>query len=216
MKKDLTCIAVVLDRSGSMAPRRNDVVGGFNSFLREQKAQPGDAIVTLVQFDHEYEIVHDGIPLKEVPELTARTYAPRGNTALLDAVGRAINTVGAKLAATKEKDRPGRVICLIVTDGEENASHEFTKEQIKQMILHQREVYNWDFVFLGANVDAFAEASALGVAFSKGFVASVQGVRDLWQGTSHAIRSYRSGVSAHDVWGGGGSQDGESSSGKIH
>jgi hypothetical protein len=157
-------ITVVLDRSGSMGPVVDDTIGGFNRFLQDQQAAPGRATLTLVQFDHEYEFVHQGKPVGEVPPLDRNTYGPRGSTALLDAVGRAIQETGARLEAMPEGSRPGKVIFVILTDGMENASREFTRDRINQMISHQREVYSWDFLFLGANQNAIHAGAQIGIA----------------------------------------------------
>lgn len=163
MKSNLTDITLVIDRSGSMEAIRKDAEGGVNTFIREQAQHPGEALLTLVHFDTEYEFVHKGIPVKRVP---AYKLVPRGNTALLDAVGRAINETGERLAKMAESDRPGLVIFVIVTDGEENSSTEFTKAQIKEKIDQQQTKYNWQFTFLGANQDAFAEAGGMGIHVS--------------------------------------------------
>ena len=160
MRKDLTDITLVVDRSGSMEARREDAQGGINAFVKEQAQEPGEALLSLVQFDDRYEVVHDGVPIDAVPEFELK---PRGTTALLDAVGRAINEAGERLADMDEADRPGLVIFVITTDGLENASREFTKARVKEMIEHQQEKYNWEFTFLGANQDAFAEAGGLGI-----------------------------------------------------
>lgn len=160
MRSDLTDITLVIDRSGSMEAIREDAEGGVNAFVREQAKQPGEALLTLVQFDTQYEFVHEGVPVQQVP---AYRLAPRGRTALLDAVGRAINETGERLAKMAEADRPGLVIFVIVTDGEENASAEFSKAQIKAKIDHQQSQYKWQFTFLGANQDAFAEAGGMGI-----------------------------------------------------
>jgi Mg-chelatase subunit ChlD len=160
MDQNYTDITLIVDRSGSMASIRDDAQGGINTFIKEQAAQPGKCTLTLVQFDQEYNVVVDGKPINEVAEYTL---TPRGSTALLDAVGRAINTTGERLASMREEDRPGLVSVVIVTDGQENASQEFTKERIKQIISHQQDVYNWQFTFLGADQDAFAEADSMGI-----------------------------------------------------
>ena len=160
MKTNLTDITLVIDRSGSMEAIREDAEGGVNAFVREQAQQAGEALLTLVQFDTEYEFVHQGVPVKRAP---AYKLVPRGSTALLDAVGRAINETGDRLAKMAEPDRPGLVIFVIVTDGQENASREFSKAQIKEMIDRQQTEYHWQFTFLGANQDAFAEAGGMGI-----------------------------------------------------
>ncbi len=161
MRTDLTDITMVIDRSGSMESIRSDAEGGINAFINQQKVEPGEALLTLVQFDTEYEFVHSGVPIKQV---TAFTLLPRGSTALLDAVGRAINETGARLAAMNETDRPGLVVFVIVTDGQENSSREFKRKKIREMIQHQQSAYKWQFTFLAANQDAFAEGASMGIA----------------------------------------------------
>lgn len=161
MRDDLTDITMVVDRSGSMGTIRTDAEGGINSFIEQQKQEPGEALLTLVQFNTKYEFVHSGAPIKQVPAFKLQ---PSGTTALLDAVGRAVNETGARLAAMDESQRPGLVVVVIVTDGHENASREFDRAQIRQMIEHQQSVYNWQFTFLAANQDAFAEGQSLGIS----------------------------------------------------
>jgi hypothetical protein len=160
MKSDLTDITLVVDRSGSMEKVREDAEGGVNSFIEQQAKEPGEALLTLVQFDTEYEFLHKGVPITEVPKYQL---VPRGMTALLDAVGRAINETGERLAKMDELDRPGLVIFVVMTDGLENSSKEFSKSDVKAMIERQQEKYNWHFTFLGANQDAFAEAGSMGI-----------------------------------------------------
>lgn len=160
MRTDLTDITLVVDRSGSMEEIKEDAQGGVNAFISRQAQEPGEALFTLVQFDTEYEFVHKGVPISEVAEYEL---VPRGMTALLDAVGRAINETGRRLAAMPEQERPGLVIFVIVTDGHENSSHEFSKARIKAMIERQQDVYNWHFTFLGADQDAFDEAAQMGI-----------------------------------------------------
>lgn len=161
MRSDLTDITLVVDRSGSMQDVQDDAEGGVNSFIESQANLPGEALLTLVQFDTEYEFLHKGVPIQKVPPYKLK---PRGMTALLDAVGRSINETGERLARMKKQDRPGLVVFVIMTDGLENSSVEFKKAQIKQMILEQQNKYNWQFTFLGANQDAFAEAHQMGMA----------------------------------------------------
>ena len=161
MNKDLTDITLIVDRSGSMTSCREEAQNGINHFIKAQKETPGKATLTLVQFDTEYEFVHNGKPINEVGDFSL---VPRGMTALLDSVGRAINEAGKRIESLPEDQRPGLVVFGITTDGQENASHEFTRAKIKEMIEHQRSVYNWQFTFLGANQDAFLEAASLGIA----------------------------------------------------
>lgn len=160
MRPDLTDITLVVDRSGSMQSVRDDAEGGVNSFIVEQANEPGEALLTLVQFDTEYEFLHKGVPISQVPKYEL---VPRGMTALLDAVGRAINETGERLSKMDEQDRPGLVIFVIMTDGQENSSKEFSKAQIKEMVERQQNEYNWQFTFLGANQNAFEEAGGMGI-----------------------------------------------------
>ncbi len=163
MNKQLTEIAYILDRSGSMQPMVESAITGFNSFLKDQQETPGEANFTLVLFDDEYLLHADRSPLTDVRPLDASSYVPRGCTALLDAIGRTINNIGKQLAKTPEKDRPGKVIIAIYTDGYENASTDYTAEKIRKMIRHQTENYGWEFLFLAANEDAIATAASYGI-----------------------------------------------------
>ena len=160
MRPDLTDITLVIDRSGSMQAIRHDAEGGVNAFIADQAKQPGEALLTLVQFDTDYEFIHRGVSVQQLPPYQLE---PRGSTALLDAVGRAILDTGSRLAKMQEEDRPGLVVFVIVTDGEENSRKEFAKDTIKEMITQQQDQYSWQFTFLGANQDAFAEAGGLGI-----------------------------------------------------
>lgn len=193
--KDTTEIIVVMDKSGSMGPRQSDAIGGFNQFLKEQQAEPGEANLSLVMFDTTYNIPFTGKPLKDVPELNTDTYRPGGGTALNDALARAIIETGKRLEDMQEDVRPEKVICVVITDGEENSSKEHSKEQVAEMVKHQTEKYDWAFIYLGANVDAFAEAGQLGFAKHAvmDFAPSADGVRSAYVGTSAAVSSYRSG-----------------------
>lgn len=178
MKADLTDITLVIDRSGSMQDIRSDAEGGVNAFIENQAKEPGEALLTLVQFDTEYEFLYKGVLISQVSKYSL---VPRGATALLDAVGRAINETGQRLSTMAEQDRPSLVIFVVMTDGLENSSQEFSKARIKEMIQHQQETYGWHFTFLGADQDAFAEASELGIVaagaanFSKQNVAAAYG-----------------------------------------
>lgn len=163
MNANLTEIVFVLDRSGSMEAMVEPAVSGFNRLLREQQQTPGSARFTLVLFDDQYEVPISSQPIAEVAELDAMTYVPRGSTALLDAIGRTIDELGAKLAATPEAERPGQVIVAILTDGMENASSRFTWRRVAASIRHQTDVYEWQFLFLGANQDAIATAGRINI-----------------------------------------------------
>jgi uncharacterized protein YegL len=194
-KKNHAEIICILDRSGSMQSIASDAIGGFNTFIEEQKKVPGTASVSLVLFDNEYLKIYENKNLNEVETLTAETFIPRGMTALLDAVGRTINTVGERLSQTPEEDRPEKVMVCILTDGLENASTEFTKNKIKEMITHQREKYSWEFAFLGANQDAFAEAGAIGISqvYTASFLSTEEGTRKAYGHLNKMSSSYRTG-----------------------
>jgi len=159
MKADYTDITLVVDRSGSMETMQADAEGGINTFIKEQAGKPGKCLVSLVQFDSEYEPVWSGVRAADCPRYTL---TPRGSTALLDAVGRTIEATGARLAALPEEERPGLVIFVITTDGMENASSTYTRERVREMIAHQQNVYKWQFTFLAASADAFDEGNQLG------------------------------------------------------
>ena len=190
MNSEVTELVFILDRSGSMSSMAKEAVGGFNSFLEEQKKLPGDAKLTVALFDHEYMLLCDGKNIKEVEPLTDKTYEPRGTTALLDAVGRTLDQVGKRInsanhscsACGTDTKKPTKVLVAILTDGLENASKDYKKARINEMIAHHKKNHDWQFLFLAANQDAFSEGSSLGVlhnmsmnytmdsaGFSKGF-----------------------------------------------
>jgi hypothetical protein len=164
MNKNLTEIAFILDRSGSMAPVTEAAITGFNVFLRDQQKTEGHARLTLVLFDNEYLVPLDCIPVQEAVALDTTTYVPRGSTALLDAIGTTIDRLGARISTMPEPDRPGQVIVAIFTDGYENSSEKFTWKDISHKILEQTNTYKWQFLFLGANQDAIATAANLSIA----------------------------------------------------
>jgi len=163
MNKNLTEIAYILDRSGSMNRLKKSAVTGFNTFIKEQKEAAGDVTFSLVLFDHECQMHADRAPLIEVSPLDQSTYVPRGSTALLDAIGSTIQNIGEKLAETPEDERPGKVIIAIYTDGYENSSTDYSAKAISKMIHHQTDNYGWEILFLAANEDAMATAAAYGI-----------------------------------------------------
>lgn len=164
MKKDFTELVFILDRSGSMSGLESDTIGGFNGMIEKQKAEPGEANVTTVLFDDRYELIHQRLPLAAVQPLTGKEYYVRGCTALLDAVGRTIQDMANVQKHLPDDMKAEKVIFVITTDGLENASREFTYEKIKKMIEHQKEKYGWEFLFLGANMDAVSEARRFGIS----------------------------------------------------
>lgn len=197
MREDTTDITVVLDRSGSMQSVRADTIGGFNTWLDGQKKLPGKANFTMVQFNTVYEFLYNGIDIQTVPELTTITYAPIGLTALLDALGRAIAETGARLDKIAEADRPSKVLFVVITDGEENSSQEYKHPQVMEMIKHQRETYNWGFVFLGANQDAIQAGVSFGMAAgaSMSFKCDPQGMKQAFAALSTGTAMCRASAS---------------------
>jgi hypothetical protein len=197
MKDNYTHIAVILDRTGSMESIRDDTIGGFNAFLNAQKAEPGQATLTLVQFDSQdpYEIVHRFKTIAEVPELTRATFVPRASTPLLDAMGRGINDLEKSLADLTEAERPSRVVMVFITDGQENASLEFRKDQIEKMIREKQEKSAWQFVFLSADLAGIGDALAAGIspAAAIAYDRSIGGVTAAWDSLSRSISRYRAG-----------------------
>ena len=163
MKKNLTELVFILDRSGSMAGLEQDTIGGFNAMLQKQRGEPGEAVISTVLFDNETEVIYDRLPLDRVPALTEKEYYVRGCTALLDAVGGAIHHIGNVHKYAREEDRPEKTLFVITTDGMENASRRYTYDKVKAMIERQRETYGWEFLFLGANIDAAQEAARFGI-----------------------------------------------------
>jgi len=163
MKKDLTEIIFILDRSGSMRGLERDTIGGFNGMLDKQKKESGDAFVSTVLFDSTSEVVHDRVNIRSVSPLTDREYFVKGCTALLDALGGAIHHIGNVHKYAREEDVPEHTIFIITTDGMENASHIYTREQVKAMIERQKRVYGWEFLFLAANIDAAETAAQFGI-----------------------------------------------------
>jgi hypothetical protein len=194
MNPNLSEIVYILDRSGSMQSLQQAAIDGFNEFLQGQLDTPGDANLSLLLFDNEFDKIYDRTPLQEVRDLDSTTYQPRASTSLLDAIGHTITGLGKQLEAEPEEKRPGKVIVAIYTDGYENSSREFTLKQINQMITHQRNAYAWEFLFLAANQDAMATAAQMGIA--QHMASSVQlnekGMRDSTASMSRKLKAMRS------------------------
>jgi len=202
MKKDYTDITLVLDRSGSMSSVRDDTVGGVNQYIDSQKNGPGECRFSLVQFNNNYIVIHDGKLISYVEPLTQETFITWGSTALLDAIGKTINRVGRRLADMHEDDRPDKVIIVVVTDGQENASEEFSGQQIREMIDHQTGKYNWEFVFVGANQDAILSGGKLGIdkGRSLNYTANSIGTRSLYGSLSTNTLRVRCGTKQDMSW----------------
>ena len=164
MKKNLTELVMILDRSGSMGGLESDTIGGYNSMLRKQRETEGEVVVSTVLFDDESEVLYDRIPLQDMPQMTEKEYYVRGCTALLDAIGGAIHHIGNVHKYARDEDRPEKTIFIITTDGLENASKRYSYEKVKQMVERQKEKYGWEFLFLGANIDAIETAGRFGIA----------------------------------------------------
>ncbi len=163
MKNGLTEIVFILDRSGSMGGLEADTIGGYNSLIEKQKKEEGEAIVSTVLFDDKSEVLHDRISLDEIKPMTDKEYYVRGCTALLDAIGGAIHHIGNVHKYARKEDVPEKTLFIITTDGQENASRRYTYEKVKRMVERQKEKYGWEFLFLGANIDAITEAERFGI-----------------------------------------------------
>ena len=164
MKKGLTEIVFILDRSGSMSGLEADTIGGYNSMMEKQKKEEGEAYISTVLFDDRSEVVHDRIPIDKVPALTEKQYYVRGCTALLDALGDAIHHISTIHKYAREEDRPEKTLFIITTDGMENASRRYGYEEIRKLVNERKEKYGWEFLFLGANIDAVQVAGRFGIA----------------------------------------------------
>ena len=202
MKKDLTELVFILDRSGSMAGLEDDTIGGFNAMIEKQKLEPGEAYVSTVLFDNRSEVIHDRLKLDRVPALTRKEYYVRGCTALLDAVGRAIHHIGNIHKYAREEDRPQRTLFVITTDGMENASRRYDYDRVKAMIERQRQKYGWEFLFLGANIDAAKEAARFGIGaeHAANYHADAQGTAVIYEAVSAAVCSFRASKPMEKNW----------------
>ena len=193
MKKNLTELVFILDRSGSMSGLEADTVGGFNSMLRKQQREEGDAFVSTILFDNVSEVIHDRADIKSVRPMTEKDYVPRGCTALLDAVGDAIQHIGNIHKYAREEDVPEHTLFIITTDGMENASRRHSIDKVKKMIERQKTKYGWEFLFLGANMDAVETAGTFGIAAERAvtYRADSRGTRLNYDVLSEAISDIR-------------------------
>ena len=193
MKKGLSEIIFILDASGSMTNLAADTIGSFNSLIEEQKKDPGETYITTVLFNNYHNVLHNHISVKDVEPITQKDYLTFGTTALLDTVGKTIDNIGERLFNTDECERPEKVIFVIITDGLENSSKEYTKAKVKEMIEHQQSKYSWTFMFLGANMDAVSEGSSLGIDsnYSKTYTASSIGTETLYRAVSKGISNLK-------------------------
>ncbi len=203
MKGNCSELVFILDRSGSMAGLESDTIGGFNAFLEKQKAMPGEARLTTVLFDHRDCLLHDRMDIRAVQPLTEKEYTVGGSTALLDAVGHAIEKIENAQAYTAEAYRAGKVLFVITTDGLENASREYTLSQVRAMIERQKKDRGWEFLFLGANIDAVETAGSLGIApdRAENFLSDGDGVARSFRAVSAAAACLRETGAMDAGWG---------------
>ena len=202
MKKNLTEIVFILDRSGSMSGLEKDTIGGFNSMIEKQKREEGEALVSTVLFNNDSVVIHDRVPIDKVPPMTEQEYFTCGCTALLDAVGGAIHHIGNVHKYAREEDRPHKTLFVITTDGYENASSRYSYERVKEMIGRQKKRYGWEFLFLGANIDAAAEARRFGIDADRAvdYKCDEAGTALNYEVLHSAVSSVRMGVQLDKSW----------------
>ena len=202
MKKQLTELVFILDRSGSMFGLEADTIGGFNSMIAKQRREEGEALVSTVLFNTTSMVLHDRVPLSRIEPMTERQYQTGGCTALLDAIGGAIHHIGNVHKYAREEDRPEHTLFVITTDGLENASHSYSADRVRRMIRRQRENYGWEFIFLGANIDAVETAAHIGIDRSRAvnYHSDSRGTRLNYEVLSDAISSVRSCKPLEENW----------------
>lgn len=200
MKKDLTELVFILDKSGSMAGLESDTIGGFNAMLQKQKAVPGECRITTVLFDSGYALVHDRIDIRAVQPMTAKQYQVGGCTALLDAMGRTIDKIASVQKSTAEAYRAEKVLFVIITDGLENASRRYTAEKVKAMVEHEKKRYGWEFIFLGANIDAVETAQHVGIDAARAvdYLPDAAGTQLNFSVMAEAVTEFREGCPISD------------------
>jgi uncharacterized protein YegL len=193
MKKGLTELVFILDRSGSMSGLESDTIGGYNALLEKQRKEDGECTLTTVLFDDQYELLHNRININAIAPITDSQYFVRGSTALLDAIGRTIDSIGNALKQTVENERAEKVLVVITTDGMENASREYGYAKVRQMIERQQKKYSWEFLFLGANIDAVETASRFGISADRAanYHADSAGTRLNYDVVSEAVSCLR-------------------------
>ena len=202
MKNNITELVFILDRSGSMSGLESDTIGGFNSMIEKQKKQDGDCYVSTVLFDDEIEVLHDRVKLGDIPKMTDNDYTVRGCTALIDAIGGAIHHIGNIHKYARPEDLPEHTMFVITTDGQENASHKYTSEQVKKMIERQKEKYGWEFIFIGANIDAVETASRYGIGADRAvnYKADGEGTHILYESVAKAVCNIRASAPLSADW----------------
>ena len=206
MKKEnnnITELVLILDRSGSMAGLEGDTIGGFNAMIEKQRKQEGVCFVSTVLFDHEREVLHDRVPLETVAPMTEKEYTVRGSTALIDAIGASVRHIENVHKYAREEDRPGQTVFVVITDGQENASHRYTSDEVKRMIERKKEESGWEFLFIGANIDAVETAKHFGIKADRAvdYRADARGTRVLYETIGAAIGKVRAKKAIDADWG---------------
>lgn len=202
MKTNITELVFILDKSGSMSGLESDTIGGYNAMLKKQQEDPGEAIVTTVLFDNNYELLHDRINIHGIRPITDKEYFVEGSTALLDAIGKTIHKTSNAQRHTLEAQRADKVMFVITTDGMENASCEYTYEKIKEMVEHQKEKYGWEFIFMGANIEAVSTAEKFGINADRAanYNADGKGTRLNYKAISHVVSELRASRPISNSW----------------
>ena len=203
MKKNLTELVFILDRSGSMAGLEGDTIGGFNAMIEKQKKEPGEAYVSTILFDNVSEVLHDRVKLDSIPKMTDRDYTVRGCTALIDAIGGAIKHISNIHKYARPEDVPEHTMFVITTDGMENASRRFSSDEVKKMIERQKSEFGWEFLFIGANIDAVQTAAQFGIGHDRAvnYHADSQGTQVLYETLCAPISAMRSNKPIEADWG---------------
>lgn len=192
-ENNLCELVFIIDKSGSMSGLEGDTIGGFNSMIKQQKAEKGKCLVSTVLFDTYCSVLHDRVNIRRVKFMKAKDYIPGGCTALLDAVGGAIHHIGNIHKYARKEDIPSKTLFVIITDGMENASHNYTCDKVKKMIERQKEKYGWEFIFLGANIDALTTAKGFGIEeeFATNYMPDAQGTKNVYEAVNQAVNSVR-------------------------
>lgn len=201
-KNNITELVFILDRSGSMSGLESDTIGGFNAMIEKQKKQDGECYVSTVLFDNVSEVLHDRLKIADVPKMTDRDYTARGCTALIDAIGGAIHHIGNIHKYARQEDVPEHTMFVITTDGMENASHNYSSDEIKKMIERQKEKYGWEFLFIGANIDAIQTAAHFGIPRSRAvnYKADARGTQVLYETVADTVCEMRADMPIRDTW----------------
>ena len=202
MKKNLTELVFILDRSGSMSGLERDTIGGFNAMIEKQQREPGEAYVSTILFDNESQVLHDRVRLRDVPKMTERDYTVRGCTALIDAVGGAIHHIANIHKYARPEDVPEKTMFIITTDGMENASHRYSSDSVKRMIEREKTKYGWEFLFIGANIDAVETAGHIGIRPDRvaNYKPDSRGTKILYESVTAAVSQVRNHAPMAPSW----------------